>query len=119
MNEPRADDAPVVKFVHLLLSDAIKKEASEIHLQCDEKEITIYYKIAKPPIKIWRGVISRIKAITQMVDSSPEKSGAGTIMLDEYKPVTFRVTSELEPDNQKAALVHPCTMQHVNIHVLR
>lgn len=36
MNEPQVDDAPVVKFVHKILIDAIKQGESEIHLQRDD-----------------------------------------------------------------------------------
>ena len=40
-----SQDAPVVKLVNLILTDAIKKGASDIHIECYEKTFRVRYRI--------------------------------------------------------------------------
>jgi type IV pilus assembly protein PilB len=57
--ERSAEDAPVVKLVNLILIDAIKKGASDIHIEPYEKDYRVRYRIdgvlyemMKPPLKL-------------------------------------------------------------------
>src|SRR5262245_48136841 len=66
--EKSAEDAPVVKLVNLILLDAIKRSASDIHVEPYEKEFRVRYRIdgvlyevMKPPIKLKNAVLSRLK----------------------------------------------------------
>ena len=60
--ERSAEDAPVVKLVNLILIDAIKKGASDIHIEPYEKDFRVRYRIdgvlyekMKPPLKLKGG----------------------------------------------------------------
>ena len=71
--EKSAEDAPVVKLVNLILVDAIKKGASDIHVEPYEKEFRVRYRIdgalyeiMRPPTKLKNAVLSRIKIMSQL-----------------------------------------------------
>jgi type IV pilus assembly protein PilB len=53
------DDAPVVKLINAILTDAVKRGASDIHFECFEHELRVRYRIdgalqevMKPPMKM-------------------------------------------------------------------
>jgi type IV pilus assembly protein PilB len=63
-----SEDAPVVKLCNLILTDAIKKKASDIHIEPYEKTFRVRYRIdgvlyevMKPPMKLKNTITSRIK----------------------------------------------------------
>lgn len=65
--------APVIKFVNLVITQAIKEKASDIHLEPFEKEFKIRYRVdgalyemAPPPIHLANPVISRVKVMAGM-----------------------------------------------------
>lgn len=67
------EDAPVVKLVNLILTDAIKKGASDIHLEPYEKSLRVRYRIdgilyevMAPPLKMKAALTSRIKIMAQL-----------------------------------------------------
>ncbi len=67
------DDAPVVKLVNKILTDAIKKGASDIHIEPYEKSFRVRYRVdgvlsevMKPPLKLKNAIVSRIKIISQL-----------------------------------------------------
>src|SRR4029079_16377032 len=67
------DDAPVVKYVHKILLDAINGGASDIHFEPYEKFYRIRYRtdgilydVAQPPLAIKEKLASRIKVISRM-----------------------------------------------------
>ncbi len=39
------DDAPVVKLINAILTDAVKRGASDIHFECFEHEMRVRYRI--------------------------------------------------------------------------
>jgi type IV pilus assembly protein PilB len=60
-NQPDVDDAPVVKFIHKVLLDAINGGASDVHFEPYEKFYRIRYRvdgqlkeIAQPPVAVER-----------------------------------------------------------------
>src|ERR1700694_2399997 len=66
--EKGAQEAPVVKLVNLVLLDAIKKGASDIHIEPYEKDFRVRYRVdgvlyevMKPPMKLKNAIISRLK----------------------------------------------------------
>ncbi|MEE2672345.1 MAG: type IV-A pilus assembly ATPase PilB [Myxococcota bacterium] len=68
-----AEDAPVVKLVNLILTDAIKKAASDIHIEPYEKTFRVRYRIdgvlyevMKPPMKLRNALISRLKIMSEL-----------------------------------------------------
>ena len=71
--EKSAEDAPVVKLVNLILIDAIKKGASDIHIEPYEKEFRVRYRIdgvlyevMRPPLKLKNAITSRLKIMAEL-----------------------------------------------------
>ncbi|MEX1164326.1 MAG: ATPase, T2SS/T4P/T4SS family, partial [Nitriliruptor sp.] len=67
------EDAPIVKFVNLLISQAVADGASDIHIEPGEKELRVRYRIdgvlhevMKSPKSIQSGVISRLKIMAEV-----------------------------------------------------
>jgi type IV pilus assembly protein PilB len=67
------DDAPVIKLVNLLISQAVKARASDIHIEPDEGQVRIRYRVngvmkeeAAPPKKLQSEIVSRIKVAANM-----------------------------------------------------
>ena len=63
-----SEGAPVVKLVNLILLDAIKRGASDIHIEPYEKIVRVRYRIdgvmheiMRPPMKMRDAIVSRIK----------------------------------------------------------
>src|SRR3989454_245460 len=68
-----ADDAPVVKLINGLLTDAVKRGASDIHIEPFEHEMRVRYRVdgalqevMKPPIKMRAALCSRVKIMAQL-----------------------------------------------------
>jgi len=68
-----ANAAPVIKFVNLVIMQAIKEKASDIHLEPFAKEFKIRYRVdgslyemAPPPVHLAVSVISRVKVMAGM-----------------------------------------------------
>jgi type IV pilus assembly protein PilB len=71
--EVDADQAPVIRFVNLLLSQAVKSRASDIHVEPQEQTMNIRMRIdgvlcdmVPPPRSMHSAVVTRIKIISQM-----------------------------------------------------
>ncbi len=68
-----ANDAPVVKFVNLLLMQAVRDRASDIHLEPGEKNIRIRFRVdgvlrevTPPPKRLYPAIVTRIKILSNM-----------------------------------------------------
>src|SRR5437764_1268265 len=66
--ERAADEAPIVKLVNLVLTDAVKRGASDIHMEPYEKEFRVRFRIdgvlqsiMSPPLKLKDAITSRVK----------------------------------------------------------
>lgn len=71
--EKASEDAPVVKLVNLILTDAIKKKASDIHIEPYEHMFRVRYRIdgvlyevMKPPRKLKNAITSRLKIMADL-----------------------------------------------------
>jgi type IV pilus assembly protein PilB len=71
--EDAAEQAPVVKLVNLILMDAIRKQASDIHLEPYEKTMRVrfridgvLYEVMRPPTQLKNALISRIKIMSRL-----------------------------------------------------
>lgn len=71
--ERATEDAPVVKLVNAILTDAIKKSASDIHVEPYEKTFRVrfridgvMYEIMKPPPKLKNAITSRLKIMADL-----------------------------------------------------
>ena len=67
------DDAPIVRFVNLLVSQAIQDRASDIHIEPAEHDLRVRYRIdgvlhemQRAPKNIQNGVISRLKIMSDI-----------------------------------------------------
>lgn len=68
-----ANDAPVVRFVNLLLLQAVRDRASDIHFEPHEKEVNVRIRVdgslrevTPPPKALYPGVVTRIKILSNM-----------------------------------------------------
>ncbi len=99
--EALALQAPVVKIVNLILVEALRRRASDIHLEPLEKRFRIRYRIdgllyeaLTPPKRIERAVTARIKLMSKMNLAEKRLPQDGRIMLDiGGRPIDFRVSS--------------------------
>jgi len=67
------DDAPIVKYVNALITQAIQDRASDIHLEPTERDLRVRYRIdgvlheiMRSPKSIQSGVISRLKIMADI-----------------------------------------------------
>jgi type IV pilus assembly protein PilB len=99
-----AEEAPVVKLVNLILTDAIKRGASDIHIEPYEKEFRVrfridgtLYEIMNPPLKLKDAITSRMKILAKLDISEKRLPQDGRIKLkmklnDKNKELDFRVS---------------------------
>ncbi|MCA1797214.1 MAG: type IV-A pilus assembly ATPase PilB [Geobacteraceae bacterium] len=94
------EEAPVVKLVNLIMTDAIKKGASDIHIEPYEKVFRVRYRIdgvlyevMKPPMKLKAAITSRLKILSDMdiAERRLPQDGRIKIKLPGGKDMDFRV----------------------------
>jgi len=99
--ERATEDAPVVKLVNLILSDAIKRKASDIHIEPYEKSFRVRYRIdgvlyeaMKPPLKLKNAITSRLKIMAELdiAERRLPQDGRIKIKLGGGKDMDFRVS---------------------------
>jgi type IV pilus assembly protein PilB len=99
--EKSAGDAPVVKLVNLILVDAIRKGASDIHVEPYEKQMRIRYRIdgllyevMKPPIKLKLAIVSRLKIMSSLdiAERRLPQDGRIKLKMGRGKEMDFRVS---------------------------
>lgn len=84
--EAAEDDAPIVRFVNLLISQAIQDRASDIHIEPAETGMNVRYRIdgvlhqmQQAPKQIQNGVISRLKIMSDIDISERRKPQDGRL----------------------------------------
>lgn len=96
-----ADEAPVVKLVNLILIDAVKKGASDIHVEPYEKDFRVrfridgsLYEVMRPPIKLKNAITSRLKIMSELDISERRlpQDGRIKIKMSGGKEMDFRVS---------------------------
>jgi len=72
-NLSAADEAPIVKLVNSLIADAVRKGASDIHIEPYEKSMRVRFRIdgvlqemMAPPFKFKAAIISRLKIMAEL-----------------------------------------------------
>jgi len=96
-----ADDAPVVKLINGLLTDAVKRGASDIHIEPFEHELRVRYRVdgalqevMKPPVKMRAALTSRIKIMAQLNIAERRVPQDGRIKLKMgARVIDFRVST--------------------------
>jgi type IV pilus assembly protein PilB len=103
--ERSAEEAPIVKLVNIILTDAVKRGASDIHVEPYEKEYRVRFRIdgvlqhiMSPPLKLKDAIISRIKIMAKLDISEKRLPQDGRIMLKmqlggRKKQLDYRVNS--------------------------
>ncbi len=99
--EKSAGDAPVVKLVNLILLDAIRKNASDIHVEPYEKQLRIRYRVdgvlyevMKPPFKLRHAITSRLKIMSSLdiAERRLPQDGRIKMKMGRGKEMDFRVS---------------------------
>jgi len=96
-----ADDAPVIKYVTQLISNAVKERASDIHIEPFEKRVRIRYRVdgvciekENPPKKLQGPIISRIKIMSRMDMAEKRRTQDGRIkMRAQGRDIDLRVSA--------------------------
>ncbi len=103
--EKAAEEAPIIKLVNLILTDAVKRGASDIHVEPYEKEYRVRFRIdgvmqavMSPPMKLKDAITSRIKIMSKLDISEKRLPQDGRIMIKyikdgKKKELDFRVST--------------------------
>ena len=102
--EKAADEAPIIKLVNLILTDAVKRGASDIHVEPYEKEYRVRFRVdgilqnvMTPPLKLKDAITSRVKIMSKLDISEKRLPQDGRIMIKyvkdgKKKELDFRVS---------------------------
>jgi len=99
--QAQINDAPVVKLINGILTDAVKRGASDIHIEPFEHEIRIRYRVdgallevMKPPVKMKAALTSRIKILSQLNIAERRVPQDGRLKLKMgHRVIDFRVST--------------------------
>jgi type IV pilus assembly protein PilB len=100
-----SEEAPIIKLVDFILSDSLKKRASDIHVEPYEKDFRIRFRIdgilynmMNPPLRFRDAIISRIKIMAKMDISEKRLPQDGRIKIrstfeGKNKEIDYRVST--------------------------
>ncbi len=103
--ERAAEEAPIIKLVNLVLTDAVKRGASDIHIEPYEKELRVRFRVdgqlqsvMNPPLKLKDAMTSRVKIMAKLDISEKRLPQDGRIMIKyrkdgKIKELDFRVST--------------------------
>jgi len=96
------DDAPVVKLANYLLTEAIKRRASDIHIEPYEKEFRVRYRVdgvlfevMRPPLRLRNALSSRLKIMASLdiAERRLPQDGRIKMKVGKGREMDFRVSS--------------------------
>ncbi|MEN9581164.1 MAG: hypothetical protein RJA70_4173 [Pseudomonadota bacterium] len=99
--EKASEDAPVVRLVNVILLNAIRKGASDIHIEPYEKKMRVRYRVdgvlheeMSPPLKLKNALSSRLKIMSQLDISERRlpQDGRIKLKLGKDREMDFRVS---------------------------
>jgi type IV pilus assembly protein PilB len=102
--QEKSEEAPVVRLVNVILYDAIKRGASDIHIEPFEKEYRVRYRIdgvlyevMNPPLKLKEAITSRLKIMSRLDIAEKRLPQDGRIKMktriaNRVKDLDFRVS---------------------------
>jgi type IV pilus assembly protein PilB len=99
--ERATEEAPVVRLVNALLTDAIRKRASDIHIEPYEKMLRVrfridgvLYEIMQPPLRLENAITSRLKVMANLdiAERRLPQDGRIKMKLSDRKEMEFRVS---------------------------
>src|SRR4030088_212424 len=103
--EKAAEEAPIIKLVNLILTDSVKRGASDIHLEPYELEMRVRFRVdgvlqtvMSPPLRLKDAITSRIKIMAKLDISEKRLPQDGRIMIKylkdgKKKELDFRVST--------------------------
>ena len=103
--ERAAEEAPIIKLVNLILTDSVKRGASDIHVEPYENEMRVRFRVdgvlqtvMNPPLKLRDAMTSRLKIMAKLDIAEKRLPQDGRIMIKyksegRKKELDFRVSS--------------------------
>jgi len=103
--EKAAEEAPIIKLVNLILTDSVKRGASDIHLEPYETEMRVRFRVdgvlqtvMNPPLKLRDAITSRMKIMAKLDIAEKRLPQDGRIMIKykaegKKKELDFRVST--------------------------
>ena len=100
--ERSVDDAPVVKLANYLLTEAIKRRASDIHIEPYEREFRVRYRvdgvlyeIMRPPLRLRGALSSRLKIMASLdiAERRLPQDGRIKMKMGKGREMDFRVST--------------------------
>ncbi|MBW2262010.1 MAG: type IV-A pilus assembly ATPase PilB [Deltaproteobacteria bacterium] len=99
--ERMSADAPIVKLVNMIIFNAIKKSASDIHVEPYEKFVRVRYRLdgvlveeMQPPLRMKNAIISRIKIMASLdiAERRLPQDGRIKLRIGKEREMDFRVS---------------------------
>jgi len=99
--QAQVEEAPVVKLINGILTDAVHKGVSDVHIEPYEKELRVRYRIdgalqevMKPPLRMKAALISRVKILADLNIAERRVPQDGRIKMKvRNKVIDFRVST--------------------------
>jgi type IV pilus assembly protein PilB len=103
--EKAAEEAPIIKLVNLILTDSVKRGASDIHLEPYETEMRVRFRVdgvlqtvMSPPLRLKDAMTSRLKIMAKLDIAEKRLPQDGRIMIKyradgKKKELDFRVST--------------------------
>jgi type IV pilus assembly protein PilB len=103
--EKAAEEAPIIKLVNLILTDSVKRGASDIHLEPYETELRVRFRVdgvlqtvMSPPLRLKEAMTSRLKIMAKLDIAEKRLPQDGRIMIKykadgKRKELDFRVST--------------------------
>jgi len=102
--EEVAGQSPVVKLVNYLLYNAVRENASDVHIEPDDKKLRVRYRVdgrlyekMSPPYQMHSAIVSRIKIMAELDIAQrrlPQDGGIHVLM--EQRPIDRKILTNLE-----------------------
>ncbi len=95
-------DTPIVRFVNKMLLDAIKKSASDIHIEPYEKKLRVRFRVdgvlhelASPPVNLSARIAARVKILSRLdiAERRVPQDGRMKLRLSRNRTIDFRVST--------------------------
>ncbi len=96
-----SEDAPIIKLVNAVLSEAVERGASDIHIESYEKSFRIRYRVdgtlsevMKPPMKMRNAIVSRIKIMSKLdiAERRMPQDGRIKLKMGKNREMDYRVS---------------------------
>ena len=96
-----SEDAPVIKLVNAVLTEAVERGASDIHIESYEKSFRIRYRVdgtlsevMRPPLKMRNAIVSRIKIMSKLdiAERRMPQDGRIKLKMGKNREMDYRVS---------------------------